>query len=243
VLRAIAPIAFLVAVLCLLSGCGAIDYFFLQQPADTPRELMEAGNQAMRDKDYGDAIEHFTKLKERYPFSPYTPDAELGLADAYYLDGKYQAAESAYKEFESLHPGSEEIPYVLYQIGLSNFQQFKSIDLPQDNITEALQYFKRVTDSHPDSEHASKAKEYIDKCRRFQAKHELFVADFYWRTEQYKAAWMRYRYVREHFPELDDIFEYADERSRAAYYKYCQRMARQELRAQEGSWKDWFEWL
>jgi outer membrane protein assembly factor BamD len=243
VLRATAQFIILAALLSVLSGCGAIDYFFLQQPEDTPRDLMEAGDQAMRDKDYGDAIEYFTKLKERYPFSPYTADAELGLADAHYLDGSYQAAESAYKEFESLHPGSEKIPYVLFQIGLSNFKQFKSIDLPQDNITEALQFFRRVAESHAGSEYAARAEEHIDKCRRFQAKHELFVGNFYWRTEQYESAWMRYRYVLENFKEYEDISEYAARRSRMAYYKYQQRMAEREHRAQKGSWKDWFEWL
>ncbi|MFW5899880.1 MAG: outer membrane protein assembly factor BamD, partial [Desulfovermiculus sp.] len=113
-----------------LSGCGVIDAVFLKPPQDTALELLQAGNSAMGQEDYKQAISYYTKLKDRYPFSPYTAQAELRLADAYFLDKRYAAAENAYKEFESLHPGHEDIAYVLFRIGLSNYKQFKSIDLP-----------------------------------------------------------------------------------------------------------------
>lgn len=226
-----------------LSGCGVIDYFFLQPPADTAQELVQAGNRAMQDKDYDSAIEYYQELKERYPFSPYAPEAELGLADAYFLDGQMRAAEEAYKEFESLHPGSEEIPYVLFQIGRANFKQFKSIDLPQENITEALEYFTRVVQGYPGSEYTDRAESFITKCRRFQAEHELFVADFYWRREEYLSAWKRYTYVLQNFHGLEDIRSYAADRSHQAYYLYQVQRSEQERAAQRGSWKQWFEWL
>ncbi len=226
-----------------LTGCGMIDYFFLQPPTDTAQELVQAGNRAMQDKDYDEAIEYYQKLKERYPFSPYTLQAELGLADAYFLDGQMRAAEGAYKEFESLHPGSEDIPYVLFQIGRSNFKQFKSIDLPQENITEALEYFTRVVQGYPESEYAEKSEDFVTKCRRFQAEHELFVADFYWRRGEYLSAWKRYRYVLQNFQELEDIRAYASDRSHQAYYLYQVKRSEQERAEQRGSWKQWFRWL
>jgi outer membrane protein assembly factor BamD len=37
----------------------------------------------MSQKQYYDAIDYFTKLKDRYPFSPYTPMGTIALADAY----------------------------------------------------------------------------------------------------------------------------------------------------------------
>ena len=47
-----------------LSGCGIIDYYFVEAPEDTPQELFEAGQQAMHDKDYGTAAECFVKIKD-----------------------------------------------------------------------------------------------------------------------------------------------------------------------------------
>ena len=176
--------------LFLLSGCGAIDYFFLTPPQDTARELAEAGTQAMEDEQYNKAINAFETLKDRYPFSPFATVAELGLADAYFLDENYSAAVTAYKEFEAIHPGHEAIPYVLFRTGVASYEQFTSIDRPQDNIREAIQYFRRVSTSFPDSEYAALADDYVKKCRRLIAEHEIYVADFYWRTENYGAAWL-----------------------------------------------------
>jgi outer membrane protein assembly factor BamD len=197
----------------------------------------------MSDKDYDAAIEYFTKLKERYPFSPYTPDAELALGDAYFLDEQYKAAVESYKEFESLHPRAEGIPYVLFQIGVANVRQFESIDRPQTNMQEALQYFRRVKQGFPNTRYAQECQDYIHKCRRYQAKHELYLADFYWRTEKYGAAWKRYSYVIEEFSDLPQVQSYAQEREKLAYLRYQESLSQQRREQEQGSWKQWFDWL
>ena len=62
----------LAACLLLLSGCGIIDYFFLPPPEDTAQELYEGANDAMQEKNYSQAAQYYTKLKDNFPFSPYT---------------------------------------------------------------------------------------------------------------------------------------------------------------------------
>jgi len=236
--------AVLISVLAfLLSGCGLIDYFYLPPPEDTAQELAELGHEAMREKDYGDAIKYFTKLRDRYPFSPYTVDAELTLGDAYYLDEQYLAAADTYKEFEALHPRHQAIPYVLYQIGRSNLELLSSIDRPQNAADEALQYFTRLYELYPDTEFGQKAPDLIKKARRHVAEHELFVADFYWRTERFGAAWRRYQFVVDNFSDIPDVYEYAQSRAEISYYRYQQTRTEVEREEREGSWRDWFDWL
>ena len=226
-----------------LTGCGVIDAVFMRPPEETALDLLQAGDAAMQEGDYDEAVSYFSKLKDRYPFSPYASEAELRLADAYFEDERFAAAENAYKEFESLHPGHEDIAYVLYRIGLSNFRQFKSIDLPQDNVTEALRYFRRVAQAYPQESVAEQAEKYIRKCLRFQAEHEIFVADFYWRTERYRSAWKRYSYIIDEFPMFDDVQEYVQSRSRWAYFLYKRQEAESKRIAEHGSWKQLFDWL
>ncbi|MFP4168673.1 MAG: outer membrane protein assembly factor BamD [Desulfonatronovibrionaceae bacterium] len=234
----------LVAAFCLcLSGCGFIDYYFLEPPEDTAQELAEAGYSAMHEEDYGQAIDYFTKLKDRYPFSPYTAKAEVSLGDAYFMDKQYKAAVEIYKEFESLHPRHEAIPYVLYQIGVANYEQFRSLDLPQTNMNEALEYFRRVKESYPNTEYAEASEEYIQKCRRFQAEHEVYVADLYWRMEKYLSAWKRYEYITEEFGDIEDISDYATRRGELAYFLHQKDNSKKELEKEQGSWKQWFDWL
>ncbi len=227
----------------LLSGCGLLDYYFLPPPEETAQELYEAGMDSMADKDYSEAVEYFTKLKDRYPFSPFTVDAELALGDAYFLDEEYLMAADAYKEFEALHPAHPEMPYVLYQIGLSNFQMFRTIDLRQSNVRDGLEYFYRVKEQFPESPYAAAAEEYIVKSRSILAQHELYIADFFWRTGRYGAAWKRYSYVVENFPDLPELHEYARKRAEHSYFEYQKEESAEKRDETYGTWKDYFEWL
>ena len=59
----------LAACLLLLSGCGIIDYFFLPPPEDTAQELYEGANDAMQEKNYSQAAQYYTKLKDNFPFT------------------------------------------------------------------------------------------------------------------------------------------------------------------------------
>lgn len=230
-LRALA----LSVVLLSLSGCGFIDYFFLPPAQDTAQELYEAGVESLKAKKYSDAITLFLKLKDRYPFSPYAPNGLAFLGDAYFSDEQYQQAAEAYKEFESLFPRNELMPYILFQVGMSNFKRSPSIDMPQDQLAEAIQYFKLVEQTFPNSEFAPKAKDLIVQCRTRMAEHELFVADFYWRSDRYGPAWKRYSYVVENFPDLPKIAEYAKARSQLAYLEYQKNRSNEERMEQEGS--------
>lgn len=233
-----------ILMLWLVSGCALIDAYFLEPAGDTAVELYEAGIDAMDAKEYEDAQEYFTKLKDRFPFSPYALKAELALGDAYFLDEEYLLALDAYKEFEALHPTHEDIPYVLYQIGNSNYQLFETIDRRQENIKEALEYFYRLRQSYPDTKYAEAAEDLISKSRRILAEHEVFVADFFWRTQQYGPAWKRYQYVVENFSDIQDLRNYARQRAEFSYFEYQKQLSEQErLRIQE-SWLLWLkEWL
>jgi outer membrane protein assembly factor BamD len=233
----------LIIALAVLPGCALLDVYFLPPPEDTAQELFEAGDEAMRQKEFDDAAEYFTMLRDRYPFSPYTPQAELMLGDAYYLDEDYSQAEEAYKDFESLHPGHEQIDYVIFQIGMSNYKQFASVDLPQENSGEALEYFTRLVEAYPDSEYVEEARKAIVKSRLYLAEHEIFVADFYWRAERYGSAYRRYTYVVDNFSDLPEVREYAEKRAELSYLRYREQDSNAERERIEGSWKQWFDWL
>ncbi|MBG0789242.1 MAG: outer membrane protein assembly factor BamD [Desulfovibrionaceae bacterium] len=234
----------ILVVLLSLTGCMWIDSYFLPPPEDTAQELYEAGMDAMGDKEYGDAQEYFTKLKDRFPFSPFSLKGELALGDAYFLDEEYLLALDAYKEFEALHPTNEEIPYVLYQIALSNISMFKTIDRRQENITEALEYLYRLTETYPQSKYAEAGKDLIGKGRRILAEHEVFMADFFWRTKKYGPAWHRYRYVVENFSDVPDLSEYAMRRAESSYFEYQKNLSEEERARIQGSWLRWLKkWL
>jgi outer membrane protein assembly factor BamD len=235
--------ALLLLLMPLMSSCGLIDYYFLPPPEDTAQELFESGMDYMKEKRYGRAAENFLKLKDRYPFSPLTPKAEIALGDAYFMDVKYPEAVESYKEFESLHPSSPEIPYVLFQMGLANLNQFRTIDLRQDNVKEALEIFYRLEESHPNSPYTKATKEYIYKGRKILAEHEIFVADFFWRTSQFGPAWHRYLFVLENYGDVAEYKDYARKRAEYSYFEYQKALSEEERERVQWTWKRLLKWL
>lgn len=235
----------LLLVLCLgaLSGCGIIDMFYLPPAEDTAQEIFEAANDAMSEKNYVRAVELYNKLRDTYPFSPYTIDAELSLGDAYFLDEEYDLAAETYKDFEALHPRHEAIPYVLYQTGMSLMKQFRSIDRATTELQEAYDCFNRLQQTYPDSPYSKGAEENMLNCRKLMAEHELYIADVFWHMGKYGPAWRRYEFIAEDFKDVPEVAEHAKEKSVAAYHNFRTEGANQIREKRQGSWKNWFTWL
>lgn len=205
--------------------------------------LFESGNDAMRDENYILSVKYFNRLKEDYPFSPYTVEAELSLADSYFLDQEWLLAAEAYKEFEAMHPRHEAMPYVLYQIGSSNLNTYNSVDRPPTLVAEAHSYFARLVESFPTHEYVSKAEFQMYKCRRIMAEYEVYTGDFMYRTQNYMAAWHRYMLVMDEYQDFPDLVEYAEGRRHIAYFLYMKDTSEQTRRERERTWHNWFNWL
>lgn len=226
-----------------ISGCGVIDHFALTPPENTAQELFENANEAMQEKKYARAAEYYEKLKDNYPLSPYAIEAERLLGDALFFDEKYIEAAEAYKEFETLHPRHEEIPYILYQIGMSNLKTFVSIDRATTAVQEAYEYFQRVQETFPDSPYAEAASNEMKVCRRIMVEHELYLADVFWNMGRYGPAWKRYTYIVDNFSDVPNVVEHVKEKSLAAYFLYRKDDAKAAREENYGTWKNLFNWL
>jgi len=226
-----------------LSGCAFVDQYFLPPAEDTVQEVFEAGKDAMREKNYKQAAIYFTRIKDEHPFSPYALQSELALADAHFLNEEYWLAAEAYRDFETLHPRHEAIPYVLYQLGQSLRNTYTSIDHSAKEVSEALEYFIRLQQEYPDTEYGRQAADQILACRRLLAQREIFIANVFWGMENYKAAYTRFQHVVKTYPDVKEEAEYARTKGEAAYLKFRQNDAQDMRELQEGSWKDWFRWL
>ena len=116
-------------ILVFLGGCSTIKkYFGTAEEEKNASELMSDGTTAFEKGRLREAKENFQKIKDRYPYSKYALGAELKMADALYENEDYDEAYETYDEFERLHPKNPEIPYIIYQKGMCQFRQIKTID-------------------------------------------------------------------------------------------------------------------
>jgi outer membrane protein assembly factor BamD len=181
-----------------LTGCSSVSVPWpgsAARPDPTAEALYEEGTRYFAEKRYARAIDTLTKLKTEYPFSPQLTEAELKIADAYYLNQQYPEAINAFKEFQSMHPTNENIAFVVYRLGQAHLDQFTSIERDQKNTEIAKGYFENVITNYPKSPYASPAREQLAKCVGYLAEYDFNVASFYLKQEKYPAA-------RERFEEI-----------------------------------------
>lgn len=173
-------------------------------------QLALEGMEKMRQKDYDDALKAFQKLKEQYPYSKYAILAELKLGDAHFHKREYAEAAMAYEEFARLHPRNEVIPYVLYQIGMSHFLSFSTIDRDQGETQRAMEAFQRVIQAFPETQYAKKARLQLFECQKRLVAHEFYVGQFYFRQKRYRSAKDRFERISQAYPDAVRELGYQD---------------------------------
>ena len=189
---------------------------------------MSEGLEALEKGYYESAKEAFQKVKDRYPYSPFAVTAELKMADSLYKSERFDEAFEAYSEFERLHPKNPDIPYVIFQRGMSHFSKMKSIDRDQSSTVKAREEFERLVKKFPTNEYADSARLKLRKCYIYLAEYELYVGHFYFRNKNYRAAMGRYRYILENYPDLGQYHEALE------YLAKCQEKIAEEKK-EEGS--------
>lgn len=192
-------------IILLFSGCSWFETS--QEMEKNASELVSEGSSAFVSGDYKTAAKAYTDLKDWYPFSKYAILAELKIADSHYYLKEYNEAILAYEEFEKMHPKNEAIPYIIYQIGLCWFNRLGTIDRDQFPAKNSLIQFNRLIEQYPESDYAKKAMENIKECVENISGYELYVANFYYKTKQYKAALKRYEYLVENYPDSKESKE------------------------------------
>ena len=180
------------------SGCSL---WKKKEPQKTPEAIYNDGMRLMTQKKYTRAAEAFKRFKEDFPLSPYAPLAELRTADALYFDKNYAEAIVLYEEFRKLHPVHPEVPYVIYQVGMSQFNQMLSIDRDQTVTEKALEQFRYLIENFPQSKYVSDARVKMQVCLRHLAENEFYIGHFYFRKGRYKSALGRFEETLTKYPE------------------------------------------
>jgi outer membrane protein assembly factor BamD len=180
-------------ILVVLICCGGCSFFKKQELVKgTPEGLFARGTAEYRDGHYKKAREYYLRLKEEHPLHQLAILAELGIADSFYTDKEYVEAENAYRDFVTLHPTNENVPYSLYQIGMCHFEQIESIDRDQTETIKAKNEFEKLVARFPESKFSMLAEKLIQDCKQKLAEKEFYVGKFYLTQNKYQAALLRF---------------------------------------------------
>ncbi len=160
------------------------------------KEFQEAGR-------YELALEQYSQIKHKYPLSPAATEAELELAETFFLQGSYVEAQAAFETFRDLHPTHPKVDFAAFRVGMSFFNQIPpTIDRDLTPATKAIKSFEEFSQNYPTSSYVSEALEKKELCRKKLAEKEYYIADFYLKREHYASAERRLKAILRQYRNL-----------------------------------------
>ncbi len=189
--RRVVPTVALLAVTC---ACGA-------PPKLTADQYYTEGKNAFGDKNYEVAINRYKDLLDQFPFDPHAEEAELTIAESHYKKHQFAEAIAAFNDFQRMHPMSPELAKVYFLLGKSYEKQMTTIDRDQTAADNAQGWYRVVVDRYPDSDYAPRARRGMAKCRESLAAHERYIARFYFKQKNLRAAENRVKGMLELYPD------------------------------------------
>lgn len=199
-------------ILCfaLVSACSTVRT--AQTPdsyLDTVRLTYEAGEKALKNENYEDAIRSFEEVRTKYPYSKYAALSDLKLADTYFAQEKWLEAADAYDFYVRFHPRHEQNAYAWFQIAKSYFHAIpsdfflfpKSYMKDQTATREALEAVNRYLAEYPGDKNSEEAEKMRIHLRSQLAQRDLHVAEYYAKRNKIKGAQARFEHLAKQYAE------------------------------------------
>lgn len=173
-----------------------------------PVALMKEAEEEIKSDHYQIALEKLKIIKNKFPYSSVAVDAQIRVADVFYLQESWIEAAAAYESFRDLHPKHPKTPYAMYRTAKSYFNDAPgTIARDLTTVTKALEAYQSFLKKFPDSAEAAEGRADVIAIRLLLAEKELYIANFYFKNGQYHSAKPRYEKILEQYPEVKFVAE------------------------------------
>lgn len=203
----------LFTLLALATGCGR--FFDRDDPLETlaVEPMYEVGKKALRAGNMARAERYFRRLIARFPYGPYTEQAQLELAYVQFRQSKSEEALSTLSRFIKTYPTHQHIEYAYYLRAVVNFDggnplldRIARIDSAQRDQSSARQSFNDFAElirRYPNGIYAADARLRMVHIRNQLARYEINVAKYYLRRGAWIAAAKRGQHIIEFYPQSE----------------------------------------
>ena len=205
----------LVAIL-FMSGCAS-DGKKDETDGWSETKLYSEATEKLKDNDFAKCGKYFEKLEARFPFGPYSQQAQINAAYCYWKASEQAQALVAVDRFIKLHQGSPNLDYAFYLKGLITFNddlgflgKFTGQDLSERDpkaAREAFEAFKVVVDRFPNSKYAPDALDRMRYIVNSLAEADVIVARYYFQRGAYLAAANRAQLVLKDYDRAPAVEE------------------------------------
>jgi outer membrane protein assembly factor BamD len=183
-----------------LQADSALDY------SENAKREYERGMRALESGNWEGVDELMNEVRRKYAYSRYARLAELRLSDANYKQEKFAEAISGYKSFVHDYPNDPEVPYARYWVAKSQYDSVSQSTLlpPLEerdlaSVNDALDSIQNYLGDYPTSPYRNELGYMLAVVMGLLARHELYVARFYLREDNFKAAVNRVEFALKTF--------------------------------------------
>lgn len=188
----------IICALTLLNGCAGGDGQKDDSDIWSESRLYSEATDKLNDGDFAKCGKYFEKLEARFPFGPYSQQAQINAAYCYWKAQETTQALVAIDRFIKLHQGSPTLDYAYYLKGLITFNddlgwlgKFTGQDLSERDpkaAKEAFESFKTVVERFPNSKYAPDSLDRMRYIVNSLAEADVIVARFYYQRGAYLAS-------------------------------------------------------
>jgi outer membrane protein assembly factor BamD len=181
-----------------ISGCAGSDGQKDDADIWSETKLYSEATDKLNSGDFANCGKFFEKLEARFPFGPYSQQAQINAAYCYWKAQEQTQALVAIDRFIKLHQGSPSLDYAYYLKGLITFNddlgwlgKFTGQDLSERDpkaAKEAFESFKAVVERFPDSKYAQDSLDRMRYIVNSLAEADVIVARYYFQRGAYLAA-------------------------------------------------------
>jgi len=204
------------AALIMVAAALGVGACATEKPPENPLHYTENAKRAYEqaleayfDRDWEYANQLFQDVKRKWGYSRYARLAELRLADVAYHQEKYAEAVGMYKSFVTDYPHDPEAEYARYRIAKGEFSQSGASALMPpleerdlSNIRDAHATLRAFLADYPESTKYENELDYmLEVVTGLLVRHELYVARFYLRRDNFGAAVARCEFALKNFED------------------------------------------
>jgi outer membrane protein assembly factor BamD len=134
------------------------------------------------------AIEKFKMVEKDYSYTEWAPKSLLMMAYVYYEANRCTDTLSVLERYVKFYPNNSERVYVEYLKGVCYFEEVSEFSKDQEKTVKAINQFKFLINSYPNTEYADDAKYKLDLLNDLMAGKEMYVARYYMNKQKWAAA-------------------------------------------------------
>jgi outer membrane protein assembly factor BamD len=146
-----------------------------------------------------EAIEKFKLVEKDYSYTEWAPRSLLMIAYVYYEANRCADAISAVERYIKFYPNNIERIYAEYLKGVCYFDEVSEFSKDQENTFKAINQFKLLISTYPNTEYANDAKYKLDLLNDLLAGKEMYVARYYMNIQKWGGAINRLQTIIEKY--------------------------------------------